>query len=261
MDKRHWAVVAAIAVAIFAALMLFGGPETPPEPEPVAPEPEPTVAPEPLPEPEPEPVTIEPVEVPDIALRLPPLDQSDAYLRDQAEEKVATAEPTAEALETDQLMRKFVVLVENLAQGKVARDPVKHLAPEGNFQVERRDDAIYVSPRSYRRYDRLANVVDGVDASAAAGLLEHLDPLLDEAYGELGLADVEPEQRLREAIDLLLETPVVERTLELRQPSVMFEYADEELESLLPAQKQLLRMGPDNQRKVMAKLRAIREAL
>lgn len=265
MDKRHWAVIAAIIIAMIAGVMLFSGPESEdapePEPVPLAPEPPPEPAPEPEPAPQPE-LVVPPVSEPEPEPEpeLPALDASDDYVREQAQ-TVADDDALEPALSAEQLVRRFATVIENLAEGNLVRDPVEHLAPEGSFVVERRNDTPYLNPRSYRRYDNLARVVAAVDAEQAVHMLDEMGPLLDEAFAELGLADTDPRERLRRAIDLLLETPVVEGTIELEQPSVMFRFADESLEDLLPAQKQLLRMGPDNQRRVQEKLREVRGLL
>ena len=63
------------------------------------------------------------------------------------------------------------------------------------------------------------------------------------------------------AIDTLLDTPEVKMPVEVYTDSVMYKYADERLESLSSPQKQLLRTGPDNMRRIKAKLRELREAL
>ena len=60
---------------------------------------------------------------------------------------------------------------------------------------------------------------------------------------------------------LLLATPVPTGREALVQPSVRFAYEDEQLEGLEPAQKQLMRMGPDNTHRVKEKLREIQRAL
>lgn len=272
MDMRHWIAIVAIILAVIAGAMFFSGPDEPPEPRPVpvapepptvvpttpraperdAPEPdaEPRVRTEPRPQPEPEPETVE----------LPPLDDSDNFLREQAE--VLTADGSIErVLASDDLLRKFVVVLENLAEGNVSRDPVAFMAPRESFSVIHRDDRPYINPQSYRRYDRLAAVASALQPSQAVALLRLMEPLVEEAYAELGLQDVDVRDRLRRAIDLLIDTPVVTGDIVLRQPSVMFEFANPALEELLPAQKQLIRMGPENQRKVQAKLREIRELL
>ncbi len=86
-------------------------------------------------------------------------------------------------------------------------------------------------------------------------LLRLLDPLLTEAYGELGIQEVDVEARVARAIEILLETPEPEGRIWVRQPSVAYEFADPTLEALPPAQKQLIRMGPANMRKIKSKLR------
>ena len=45
------------------------------------------------------------------------------------------------------------------------------------------------------------------------------------------------------------------------QPKVLYEYADPALESLSAGQKALVRMGPDNEAKVKAKLRELRRMI
>jgi hypothetical protein len=45
------------------------------------------------------------------------------------------------------------------------------------------------------------------------------------------------------------------------QPSVLYKYADPKLESLSSGQKLLIRMGPENETAVKAKLRELRAAL
>jgi hypothetical protein len=51
---------------------------------------------------------------------------------------------------------------------------------------------------------------------------------------------------LQAAIDQVLATPVVHGEIELKQPKVFYRFADSELESLSPLQKQIMRMGPSN---------------
>lgn len=260
MDMRHWIAIVAIVIAVVAGAMFFSQPDAPPEPRPVPVIPEPPAAPPPAPEPAPEPEVIVEAEPEPEPIVLPDLNQSDRFIREQAE--VLTEDGSIErVLATDELLRKFVVVVENLAEGNVTRDPVAYMAPRESFSVIRRDDTPYLNPASYRRYDRLAGVAAALQPSQAVALLRLAEPLLEDAYAELGMQDVDVQDRLRRAIDILLETPVVTGEVKLEQPSVMFEFADPELEALLPAQKQLIRMGPDNQRKVQAKLREIRELL
>jgi hypothetical protein len=61
----------------------------------------------------------------------------------------------------------------------------------------------------------------------------------------------------------VLEVPVLEGEgrVELVQPNVMYEFANPELESLSPLQKQVLRMGPENVRRLQSYLRDLAAAM
>ncbi|MEE4383614.1 MAG: DUF3014 domain-containing protein [Pseudomonadales bacterium] len=267
MALRYWIVILAVAIAIIAGAMFFGQAEKPPEPqvralpepepatpEPAPPEPAPEPGSEPVPEPEPAP---EPEPEPE---PLPGLDASDAFLRERAE-AMGDGATLERVLSADQLVRRFTAVVESLAGGAVPRDPVAFLAPPEKFQVQRRGDRILLDPASYDRYDGAAELVAGVDPSRAVQLLRLIEPLMEDAYAELGLQDVDPEARLAAAIDVLLATPEPSEPIELKQPSVMYEFADPRLEGLEPAQKLLLRIGPDNRARVKGKLREVRALL
>jgi hypothetical protein len=64
-----------------------------------------------------------------------------------------------------------------------------------------------------------------------------------------------------EVIDHLLTTPDIKGPIALTQPKVLYEFADPAFEQLSAGQKALLRMGPDNEARVKAKLREVRKAL
>ncbi len=263
MAPRYWIVVLAVIIAVVAGVMFFSEPDeapeerrvelapTPvepaPEPEPL-PEPEPIAVPEPEPEPEPEPIV------------LPALNESDAFVREQAE-VLSSDGSISWLLATEELVRKFTVMVENMAEGGMPRDPVEFLAPREAFSVVKRDGRTYLNPEGYDRYDRVTNVLTTVDASQAVAFLRLIEPLMGDAYAELGVQAPDIDERIVAAIDVLLATPEVSGPIELTQPSVMYEFADAELEALAPAQKQLLRMGPANGARLRAKLEEIRALL
>ena len=54
-----------------------------------------------------------------------------------------------------------------------------------------------------------------------------------------------------------MKVPIPRGDVELTPAGVGYAFADERLEQLTPAQKQLLRMGPENVKKVQDKLREI----
>lgn len=217
------------------------------EPLPVEPEAEPA----PLPEAAPEPVAPEP---------LPPLAESDDLARTLASD--ASEHPlAAAALKEAGVIDRFVAAVDQIAEGNAPRRDLEFLRPKGGFLVLGSEPELRIDPASYRRYDALAQAFAALDARALAAAYRRLAPLCEEAYRALGYPEGGFEQRLRTALALLASTPRTDDTPALVAEVKRYEFADPNLESLPDAQKQLLRMGPENQQRIVDKLREIEAAL
>lgn len=185
---------------------------------------------------------------------LPPLDATDPIVRKLVTE--LSAHPTVAAwLTTDRLLRNFVVVAINVSEGKTPTRHLKAVAPQGNFRVKSAATGAYVDPATYARYDGFAEAIDALDARGTARLYATLRPRLVEAYAEQGIPEDKVDAVLERAIVHLLETPLVDGEVPLRAKTISYAYSDERLESLSPAQKQFLRMGPRNVRVIQAKLR------
>jgi hypothetical protein len=135
------------------------------------------------------------------------------------------------------------------------------LRPQGSFRVLGREPELRVDPASYRRYDALADAVAALDTGALVAAYRRLAPLCEESYRALGYPEGGFETRLRTALALLASTPRTDESPALVAEVRRYEYADANLESLAPAQKQLLRMGPRNAERITAKLREIEAAI
>lgn len=188
------------------------------------------------------------------AIDLPPLDASDPAVRELIA-KLSSHPRVAAWLTTDGLIRNFAVVTVNIADGRGPADHLKTVAPAGPFQARTEGSTITLDPRSYSRYDGHAEAVGGLDARGVARLYATLEPRIDDAGKELGIANFDA--TLERAIVALLRTPIVEGDVRLNADSVSHKFSDPALESLTPAQRQFLRMGPRNMRIVQGKLREI----
>jgi hypothetical protein len=108
---------------------------------------------------------------------------------------------------------------------------------------------------------RRRRVVASLEAEGTARLYRELEPRIESAYHELGYPGRDFDETLAKAIRVLLAVPVVEGEIALDPRVTTHRYADNRLEELTPAQKLLLRMGPDNVRRVQEKLREVAAAL
>jgi hypothetical protein len=226
-------------------------PQPAPEPEPLEPEPEPEPEPIPVapePEPEPEPAPAEP------AFVLPRLDDSDQLVRDGVV-SLTRHEGINAWLGSSELIRKFVVFVDNVANGNIPRQQVAFLTPERPFTARQlSDEEFSMDESSYDRFNLVTDIFVSVDSRRAVEFYDLLKPLFQRAYDELGYPNRSFDDVVFKALGRMLETPVVSGEIRLVRPVVSYEFADPRLESLSAAQKQLIRMGPRNTRAVQAKL-------
>ncbi len=194
---------------------------------------------------------------------LPPLDQSDVFVRGLA--KGLSAHPQVAAwLASQGLVRTLTVVVENIADGETPAPHLRFLAPKQGFRATPKRGRQIIDPRSYEGYGAFADGVASLDAAGCARVYRLLEPLFDAAYRDLGHPEGGFSKAMDRALAALVDVAVLEGDVPV-VPSVravvVYEFADKRLEALTPAQKQLLRMGPDNVRKIQAKLREIRQAL
>jgi len=193
-------------------------------------------------------------------IELPPLLLSDPLVRDLLG-KLSSRPELAAWLATDGLIRNFVVCVENVADGET---PVKHLrvlGPKSGFNAERKGATLVVDPKAFSRYDGYAATTAALDPAGLARVYSLLKPRLVEAYKELGHPDGDIDVAVEKAIVVLLQTPATDGTETLVPKVLSFKYENAQLEALVPAQKQFLRMGPKNVATVQNQLRAIAREL
>lgn len=202
----------------------------------------------------------EPEVEPEPPLELPELAASDQMVADLV--GALSARPRLAAwLATDDLVRRFAAAIVNIAEGATPKTHLGVLAPDEPFTVSQQGGAPRPTERSYARYDAVAEVIASLDVEGTVKLYGQLEPLLDEAFLELGYPGQDFHQMLVNALDHLLATPAIEGDVALEPTVAAYKFADPELEALSAAQKQLLRMGPDNVRRVQTKLRSLRRAL
>ncbi|WP_017216074.1 DUF3014 domain-containing protein [Pseudoalteromonas sp. NJ631] len=202
-----------------------------------------------------EPEQVEPVE-PEVTL--PPLSQSDTEIKEAVSNYLSNQ--AVELLADDDVIRRTVVYVDNLAKGKVAENHAPVVKPQDGFSVID-DDIIITDPNSYERYTPYVAMFDTMSTAQVVRLYDQYKPLFEEAYEEIGYEGDAFNGTLTDAIDELLATPIPDTALPLVKDSVTYKYAYAEWEQLSPAQKQFLRMGPENMKKVKKRLEEIKIAL
>ncbi len=223
---------------------------------------------------EPEPVVEMPIEEPIVEEYIPPepvvevapepepepVDVSDAAVKTSILQ-LADYEAAASLIVNDDLLRRFVVLADNTAQETVAPNHQITFPPTQKFRVYEQSDRSFIDAASYKRYSAYVDTFESMDTDALLSLYDTYAPAIADIYAEIGDPDDDFKYVLFDAINHLLDTPEVPFPVEVYSDSVMYKYKDERLESLSGPQKQLLRTGPENMRRIKAKLRELKDAM
>ena len=198
------------------------------------------------------------------AIDLPPLDETDTLVRTLAT-GLSSHPLLVSWLATDGILRRFTVVIDNIAYGQPVRKQLTAVTPAGSFRVASRGgdggNVVRADPRNYARYEPLTGAMESIEPVRAAQMYTMLRPRLEEAYLELGRG-VSFDRALEQAIIALLKAPPVrgDETLVPAQP-VGYGFTNPQLQALTQAQKHLLRMGPEQAPRVQGKLRDIALAL
>lgn len=229
------------------------------------------VEPEQIPEP---PITAPPIEAKPVYEApepepqeepLPQLGESDETVLSSLEEMSDTG---VKLVVPEEVVRKFVRAINAAEEGKAVHEYRPIVSPAPPFKVERQAtgadqlQTYRMSEENFERYNKYVESFTAMDPAALAANYKRYYPLLEEAFGEMGLkAKNNFHSVMINAIDTLLATPVIEEDITLVRPKVFYQYADPALEKLPPIQKLLLRMGPENAKKLKEHMQKVRTHL
>ncbi len=287
MKKSGLLIIAGVAIVSLAALVWLSlSFEEPSEPVTLVIEPPAPISAEPEPEPSPRAVippaqtavtAVEPAEEPEPVIEipaqpevelvpeppaesdapevvLPSLNDSDGIVR----ERLLALRGGAVLLgliADDQLIRKFVVFVENISRHEFPQTDLPYRSLGVEMPVRELDQNLFrMEEDAYTRFDGFIDTMTAVDTEQAYALYRLLRPLFQQAYAEIGYRGRDFDDALRQAINNVLQATDVEGPFQLVKPSVMYLFADSELENADAVHKQLIRIGPRNSTRLMAKL-------
>ncbi len=243
-SRALWLLPVVAVIALLAFLFWRKSPTQPPPVEPPA-----VAEPGAIPEP------------PVAPSRPPPLmEASPAEVR-------SLLEPAAKAgswkswLNQKDLVRRWAVVTDNLAEGASPRRQLSFLAPRGDFAVMDKAGEKVIDPVTYRRYDTFADTVSNLDAETLARAYGALRGVIEVAYRALGYPTAQLDAVTLKALRRVEHAPLLVGDVPVVPARVGFQFADPRLEALPDVEKHLLRMGPRNAKLLQDKARELEAAL
>jgi len=163
-------------------------------------------------------------------------------------------------LRAEDLAPHIVVAVSNQSGPQIPVQFLPWIPVPGEFKVKKENGSIFLIPENSERYQPYFKALEAVDSKALVGLYVRFYPLFQRAFRETGSKDYFNDKVVA-AIDNLLAAPEPIQPIELQQPLVFYHFADSQLEALNAGQKIMIRIGPENSRRLKAKLKEWRALL
>ena len=152
-------------------------------------------------------------------------------------------------------------LIDGLGRAMLLRKILPADPPKTPFGTTEEGGITYMSAASYRRYDPYADAIAALDVAVLAEAFHSLRSAYESAFERLGLDSQDFDNAVLRSLDVVLSTPEITEPIALERKAVMYLYVDPELESLPSAQKQLLRTGPENIRRIKHVAQSLRDRL
>jgi len=164
-------------------------------------------------------------------------------------------------IQVSDLIRRFVAAVDNIAHGNSPASHLSILNISRPFETKGEGGRLTIDPASFQRFDRVVSVFLSLRTDRLRSLFHDLEPLFDDALRELGYPEKAFKETLWEAMAHLLATPVPNLPIAVEKKLITYTLVDAHLESLTPAQKHLIRMGPQHIRRVQEQTKKIAREL
>ncbi len=163
---------------------------------------------------------------------------------------------------TKNVIKKFIVIINDLSQNQLLYKHRTFLKPPAKITVKIDAKGLYLAKQSYSRYNPLATAIEAIDVQTGLDLYIVFKPLFEKVYKEFSYP---PQYRLDDiflkAAANVIDAPIVTSRIALVKHTISYKYADKKLESLNDVEKLMIRMGPENTKKIQAKLRQLVEAV
>src|SRR4249920_2233207 len=189
--QRMLALIATVALVVIAGVVYFENRQA------SAPE---QAALLPPPKEEAEPAIRNPVPEAAPETPLPALNESDGPVRDSLS-GLYGRDAVKQFLTPKDIIRRFVVTIDNLPRKKVAVELRPLVLTPGKFATSGSDETLTLDPNNYSRYAPLVRLVEAADAKQLTALYFRFYPLFQRAYEDLGYPNAYFNDRLVEVID------------------------------------------------------------
>ena len=192
-------------------------------------------------------------------LDVPTLPYSDEWFRELVHQ-VSRDPMLTRLLATRELVRNMALAIVQIGDGRTPAAPLLPLRPSVRLEIAGSGPA-KVDNANFNRWESDVRALLSIPPRDAAQMYVNVKTLLDQASRDLGYPDGDFDVAVVKAIRMLNSTPDVPGDLMLLKREGYFEHDNLAFRSLPPVQKQMLLLGPENRRRILAWLHQVAAAL
>lgn len=160
------------------------------------------------------------------------------------------------------IVKKFIRISNDLSQNQIIYKHRNEFKLTEKIMIKSDAEGLYIDPNSYHRYDALVNAIEHVDVNKCVQLYQKYEHIFNAIYQEFAYPESYKLQDIfLKAAANIIAAPVLDNRLNVVKHSLVYKFSDPKIESLSSLEKQMLRMGPENSRKIQNKFRQLVEAL
>lgn len=168
-----------------------------------------------------------------------------------------TNNPATSIINMDGLLERVVATVDSINHDELSYRLLPVKRPGGQYQTIHVEGKTYPANNNHHRYEPYLELVNTFDVDTWVDIYQTMYPALQQQYQRLGYPDGNFNEELKGALRKLLATPDIDYTPQLNQPKVTYQFANDKLEQLPPAQKALLRLDQSTRSKLKQQLAAL----
>ena len=163
-------------------------------------------------------------------------------------------------LVSEELLRKWVILIDQIADGQISNKFLPVQYEMAAFAVLGTPQLATADANNFSRANNLVKAFVAIDPEVLVAYYRLWQPLLEEAYAELGKKG-SFDERVVQAIRQMQSVPAMTGPGELSAKPVMYKYIGPAMEKAPSLHKWMWRMGPKNQADIKSYLTRVKLAM
>jgi len=152
---------------------------------------------------------------------------------------------------------RIVVFVNEIESKNLSRKNSVFKPFASQLEVIDIDGKLYIHPNDKEKFNFLINILPHLNINHIVDFYVEYEKVLQKKQDELYVGRFN--DKLVNAIDLLLATPLVKEPIEVKSESVNYTFVDLKLEALPESQKMMIRMGEENSTKLKLFLKELKK--